>query len=348
MKWLVRLFFTFLMVGLFSALGYWYVEHSLSPTSVKRVAEVEVKSGDSIVDVGRELERQELIKNDFLFVAYAFLQGRTKDLKAGVYEVPPDSGTPELLNIFTDGSQNVMRLTVPEGFTAEKIAAKLDKKGLDGEGFLKAVNRKENYPDSFVKDIPTDPKRRYQLEGYLYPTTYNLPKGADSKHLVQKMLQQFERNMEREGIQSKLKEKNLTMEEWVTIASIIEREGRVEEEFPRIAGVIYNRLKVNKKLQVDATVQYALGEQKARLLYKDLKVKSPYNTYQIKGLPPGPISNPGPKALRAALEPEEHSYSYYVTRKDGSGLHYFSRTEKEHLQNIERSKKEATQGEQPQ
>ncbi|MFD1408913.1 endolytic transglycosylase MltG [Kroppenstedtia eburnea] len=341
MKWLLRLFFTFLMVGLFSALGYWYVEHSLSPSSVKQPVEVEVKPGDSILNVGRELERKELIKDDFLFVAYAFLKGRTKDLKAGVYEVPPGSGTPEILNIFTDGSQNVMRLTVPEGFTAEKIAAVLDKKGLDGDEFLQAVNRKEDYPDSFVKEIPSDRKRRYQLEGYLYPITYNLPKGTDSKHLVQKMLQQFERNMEREGIRPKLKEQNLTMDEWVTIASIIEREGKVEEEFPRIAGVIYNRLKVGKKLQVDATVQYALGEQKARLLYKDLEIKSPYNTYRIKGLPPSPISNPGPKALRAALEPEKHPYFYYVTRKDGSGLHYFARTEKEHLQNIERSKKEA-------
>ena len=153
-----------------------------------------------------------------------------------MYEVPASSGTPEILNIFTDGSQNVMRLTVPEGFTVEKIAAELDKKGLDGDEFLKAVNRKEDYPDSFVKEIPTDRKRRYQLEGYLYPITYNLPKGTDSRKLVEKMLQQFERNMEREGIRSKLKERNLTVDEWVTIASIIEREGKVEEEFPRIAG----------------------------------------------------------------------------------------------------------------
>lgn len=135
-----------------------------------------------------------------------------------------------------------------------------------------------------------------------------------------------------------LQNKNLTLDKWVTIASIVEREGQAKQEFPKIAGVIYNRLNKNMRLQVDATIQYARGSQKARLSYDDLKLDSVYNTYKIEGLPPGAISNPGEKALLAALNPDKHAYLYYVTKKDGTGEHYFAETFEQHQRYIKQSK----------
>ncbi|SMO63252.1 endolytic transglycosylase MltG [Melghirimyces algeriensis] len=340
MRWIFRLLLMIFLLSVVSVSGYYYVGYSLSPTSVNQTVEVEIPLGASVFSVGKALEEKGLVKNKFLFAIYVYMKGKSKDIKAGVYEVPPSSDANEILDIFTDGSKNVMRLTVPEGFTAKQIAEKLENKGMNGEAFLKAVNRKDR-SDSFLRNVPVNQKRRYRLEGYLFPMTYNLPKDADPDQLVDKMLKQFQKHMKQEGFQQKLKKHGLTMDEWVTIASIIEREAKVQDEFPRVSGVIHNRLKIRKKLQVDATVQYALGEQKERLYYKDLRIKSPYNTYRIGGLPPGPISNPGREALKAALEPENHQYLFYVTRKDGSGLHYFARTEAEHQRNIERSKQEA-------
>ncbi|MDA8353438.1 MAG: endolytic transglycosylase MltG [Firmicutes bacterium] len=340
MNWTLRILLTILLLTAVSVIGYFYVDYSLTPRDIDRPTEVEISTGASVLAVGKTLEEKGLVKNEWIFAAYAYLKGEAKDMKAGVYEVPPGADANKILDIFTDGSQSVMRLVVPEGYTAEQIAAKLEEKGIDGEAFLKSVDRKSR--NRFLLNrIPVEAERRHRLEGYLFPITYNLPKDTEPSQLVDKMLEQFRRHMEREGYLSDLKERNLTMDEWVTIASIIEKEAKVPEEYPRIAGVIYNRLQAGKKLQVDATVQYALEKRKQRLLYKHLEVKSPYNTYLYKGLPPGPISNPGKLALKAALHPEEHDYFFYVTRKDGTGRHYFARTEAGHNRNIKRSEQQA-------
>lgn len=337
MKWISRALLTMIITAALAAGGFWYVQQSLKLQSTEDPVEVEVPQGASVLDLGQQLEREHLIRHGWLFAAYAWLEGKSKGLKAGVYQIPSGSTAGEMLDIFADGSQNVMSLTVPEGFTAEQVADRVAKRGMDRDVFLQAVDEVK-YPYDFVKEIPADNKRTHRLEGYLYPITYNLSRETDPEQLVDMMLRQFQRELEREGVKQKLKQKGLTVDEWVTIASIVEREGQVEDELPRIAGVIYNRLERGQKLQVDATVQYALGDQKERLFFKDLKIDSPYNTYQIEGLPPGPIANPGPDSLQAVLEPEQHDYYFYVTRKDGSGKHYFARTEKEHEQNIERSK----------
>ncbi|MDR6225186.1 endolytic transglycosylase MltG [Desmospora profundinema] len=337
MKWIWSILLTLVITAALAVSGYWYVQQSLQLSSGGESVEVEVPQGASVLDVGQILERENVIEHGWLFALYAWLEGKSKGLKAGVYEIPPHSTAQDILGIFADGSQNVMSVTIPEGFTVDQVADRVAKRGVEREAFLKAVNEAE-YAYDFVQQIPADPKRTHRLEGYLYPITYNLPRDADPHELVDKMLRQFQRELEHDDIKQKLDQKGLTVDEWVTIASIIEREGQVKEELPRIAGVIYNRLDDGMKLQVDATVQYALGKQKERLFYKDLEIDSPYNTYRIEGLPPGPIANPGKAALRAALEPEEHDYFFYVTRKDGTGKHYFARTEKEHEQNIEKSK----------
>ncbi|SFS97544.1 endolytic transglycosylase MltG [Marininema halotolerans] len=339
MKWILRLLLTLFIFAVLSAGGYAYIEHSLS-SPAKQAVEVEVPMGASILDVGKLLEKKGLIRDDLFFAVYAYLKGEAKGIRAGMYEVPPNSSTEDLLSILTHGENNVMRITVPEGTTVNGIAYRLEKKGIQQADFLRAVNRRQ-YPYQFVQNISKNSDRKYLLEGYLFPITYNLPKKENPEKLVDAMLRQFAKRLEDPSVKEQLQRRHLAVDQWVTIASIVEREGLDREELPRIAGVIENRLRTGKKLQVDATVQYALGKQKSRLLYKDLKVKSPYNTYLINGLPPGPIANPGDAALHAALYPEKHSYLFYVTRKDGSGRHYFARTEAEHEQNIKKSKQQA-------
>lgn len=156
---------------------------------------------------------------------------------------------------------------------------------------------------------------------------------------MQRMLEEFQTKINSiPDLEAKLQEKNLSLHELLTIASLVEKEVVVDEERALVAGVIYNRINQDMKLEIDATVQYLLDRPKERLFYKDLKVKSPYNTYLNKGLPPGPIASPSLRSIEAALNPEASEYLFYVTKKDGSSGHLFAKTYKEHQQNIAKSK----------
>src|SRR5690606_4796977 len=171
------------------------------------------------------------------------------------------------------------------------------------------------------------------LEGYLFPDTYVFTRTTTEKHLIAGMLDGFQRALERalgdEGLQ-RAEDLGLTVHEVVTMASIIEREAQVAAERPLIAAVYHNRLRIGMKLDADPTVLYALGRTDGRLLYEDLEVDSPYNTYRNPGLPPGPIASPGEAAIRAALHPADVDYLFFVAKGDGSGEHLFARTYEEH------------------
>ncbi|MFS0839812.1 endolytic transglycosylase MltG [Paenibacillus sp. 1P03SA] len=188
--------------------------------------------------------------------------------------------------------------------------------------------------------IPADAKLKHKLEGYLFPDTYDIPKDATEQKLITLMVDQLDKRLQNlpADWKDKLKASGLTFHQMMTIASLIEREVVVDEERPLVASVIYNRLKIKQPLQIDATVQYALGKQKERLLESDLKIESPYNTYKNPGLPPGPIASPSLASIKAALYPAESKYFYYVTKKDGSQGHLFGETYAQHLANIEKSK----------
>ncbi|MFC4076842.1 endolytic transglycosylase MltG [Salinithrix halophila] len=344
MKWLMRFIYTLALFAAWSVLAYFYVDHSLGSPKRDQPVPLEIQPGASTSDIGKRLYQQGLIRNDFFFTTYAWITGNGKGLKAGIYEIPPGMDIDGILNLITQGKQSTYTLTIPEGFTVEQIGDALEKRGrISKADFLEAVdNDSYNYP--FLKELPEkSPERRHRLEGYLFPSTYNIPKRATAHDVVNLMLGQFETRMKQNSVNEKLKQKNLSLDKWVIVASLVEREGQVKSELPRIAGVIYNRLNKNMRLQIDATVQYARGEQKERLSYDDLKLKSAYNTYKIEGLPPGAIANPGEKALKAALNPERHKFLYYVTKKDGTGKHYFAETFDQHRTFIEKSKKTQTQ-----
>ncbi|MBU3076162.1 endolytic transglycosylase MltG [Clostridium estertheticum] len=223
---------------------------------------------------------------------------------------------------------NVVKVTVPEGYTYEEIGKTLQKSGLvTQKDFIKEV---ENWSDNnywFLKDVPND---KHKLDGFLFPATYSFQKNATSKVIIKKMLDTFEFNMKSNKdyiTKNKLNIRNVVIE-----ASLVEKEAGKDVDRTKIASVIKNRLKKKMPLQIDATIIYIVGDKK-KLYNKDLAVKSPYNTYLNKGLPPSPICNPGIKSINAAVHPEKTNYIFYVLNNK-TDEHVFSITYAEHIKNV--------------
>jgi UPF0755 protein len=233
--------------------------------------------------------------------------------------------------------KDTITVTIPEGFTVEQIADRLAGKNLVNKQVFLHEADKGTFPYDIVKAIPGDTKIKHRLEGYLFPDTYEFKKGTTEHEYIDRMLGRFQEVWDTSW-NVKVKQHGLSVHQAVTLASIVEREVRAEGERAKVAGVYLNRLKQQMPLQADATIQYMFGKQKERVTFTDLKKDDPYNTYKVKGLPPGPIANPGKAALEAVVNAESNKFLYYVTKKDGTGEHYFAATYPEHLKNIEKSK----------
>ena len=233
-------------------------------------------------------------------------------------------------------------ITIPEGYTVEQIADKLAEEGIvDKEQFLQAADAIQQSGQLPFQMKPSN-ESKHALEGYLFPSTYEMKLDSTAEDIINRMLQEMEKRISAiPDWESKMKKHGLDLNDLLTIASLVEREVVVDEERALVAGVIYNRIKEGMPLQIDATVQYALDKPKERLYYKDLEIDSPYNTYKIAGLPPGPIASPSEASILAALQPEASEYLYYVTKKDGTQTHLFGKTYEEHLANIEKSKQQS-------
>jgi UPF0755 protein len=294
---------------------------------------VTIPKGSSVREIGYLLEQQGLIRDADLFAYYVKVKGIGSSLQAGDYQFQTGQSVDQLLQKLVAGDTvaNTVRFTVPEGWNVEQIADALTKKGLiNKQKFLQEVNSGAFPEFPFVASIPHKEGRKYRLEGYLFPETYEVEKGASEREIIAKMLAQFQKELQPDWT-SKLKQRNMSLDDAVILASIVEREVVVDKERPIVAGVYYNRLREGWLLQADATVQFILGKQRDRITYDDLKIKNPYNTYVYPGLPPGPIASPGRASLAAVVQPATHDYFFYVTKKDGSSEHYFSRTLEEHL-----------------
>ena len=213
---------------------------------------------------------------------------------------------------------NLVKITIPEGFSVEEIGGKLEENGFcTKEEFVDAVNSYQ-LPD-FIEEKD---KTRYNLEGFLYPDTYYIKKGTSAEDIITIMLERFKSVMNEVKEDVNLALDDSKMYDVITIASMIEKEARVDEDRPLIASVIYNRLNEDMKLQLDATVLYSLGYHVETVLNRHLEIDSPYNTYKYKGLPEGQICNPGIESIKAALQPAESNYIYYILQNDGA--HYFT------------------------
>jgi UPF0755 protein len=289
---------------------------------------VTVSSGESVSGIATELRAKGLVKNAWLFRMYVRQTQAGPHIRAGQYLIPSGMTIPQILEMFENGDtiDTSIHVTFPEGYTVEQMAQRLKADHVcSSAAFLNEVEHGQ-FSEPFLKDVQTRKGTRFRLEGYLFPDTYDFGRGESAHMVVDEMLQSFQQNVVPLIEQTKGSKQSLT--DVVTIASMVESEAKVEGERPAIASVIYNRLKQNPpmKLQIDATVEYALGRHTNIVTYHDLQVNSPYNTYLNPGLPPGPICNPGMESIEAALHPKHTSYLYYVAKNDGTGEHYFATT----------------------
>ncbi|NLK38161.1 MAG: endolytic transglycosylase MltG [Epulopiscium sp.] len=298
--------------------------------------EVIIPMGATTKDIAVILKEKGLIKSTFSFRMESKMNKFDGTYRQGTYLVKPGMTHQEMMELFQKGGvqDERLRLVVPEGFTTADIAARLEEKGIcTAQEFIEEANNGE-FDFDFVKDLPD---REYRLEGYLFPYTYFLSETTTAHDLIVRMLGRFEEVYQNAATDSEETQK-YTMDEIVTMASIIESEIRVEDERKIASGVIRNRLEAGMPLQMDATVLYAMGITKEDVLEKDLQIDSPYNTYKNKGLPIGPISNPGAKSLEAALHPDENAYLYYVLEAKGQSNHVYTETYEEFLKAKEKYK----------
>ncbi len=285
--------------------------------------------------IARLLREKGLIRNELAFRIAVRHWGLAGKLKAGYYRLSPSMSAEEIARTIAEGRTAKARVTIPEGFTVAQIAERLEREGLcTAKEFLGAATPAAVSRRGFGLEGDS-------LEGYLFPDTYIVEFGTKPADIVGQMVANWARQVAL-GLEGDLKSRSSegwTRSQIMIIASMIEREAEVEKDRPLIASVIYNRLRKGMRLQIDATVIYALGEHRSRLTYRDLKVDSPFNTYRYPGLPPHPICNPGLPSLRAALHPAQTDYLFYVARGDGS--HIFTRTYDDHRKAIREVRSQA-------
>lgn len=280
-----------------------------------------VKRGDTVYDIAYKLQEIGAISSEFNFLMFSKILGHAPRMKAGRYSIEPGYSLNNIFDILTRGAAVPFNVTILEGLTLKEIAEQLSKNlDVDKDEFLQRCSDR-TLLDSL--SIPTD-----NLEGYLFPDTYNFFYDESVESVIDKMIDQFHANLP-DSFEAKAKRLGLDFHEAVTMASLIESEAMLDSERPLISAVYHSRLKIRMRLQCDPTVIYALGGLKRALYYNDLKIDSPYNTYRYYGLPPGPISSPGKTSLEAAVNPADVDYLYFVAKGDGS--HIFSRSNREHI-----------------
>lgn len=291
---------------------------------------IEIPQGSSSTKIADILLKEGLIKSKNIFKIALKEKEADGKLKAGNYLLNTGMDVYDIIDELVKGvkNENVVQFTIPEGYEIRQIADKLSEQGIvDKDRFLELTSDKKYFEDkhSFLKEL----EEGQSLEGFLFPSTYEIYIGSTEEEIIDKMLDQFNKIYEKD-IKDNIGKFDLSLNELVTLASIIEREGKLDEERELISAVFHNRLNQGMLLQSCATVQYALGERKERLSDKDTQIKSDFNTYIHEGLPPHPIASPGEKSIIAALNPADVDYLYFRTKEDGTGGHTFSRTYEEH------------------
>lgn len=300
-----------LLIILVIGIGWW--NNALQPVNPNSNTQkmFAVSKGVGIRELGNQLKKDSLIKDPVVFFLYIKQQGLDKKIEAGQFRLSPSMSVPKIAEELQHGALDKW-LTIPEGFRTEQIAEELK-------------NDFPNYQSSWETELKAH-------EGYLFPDTYLIPRDADISVIIDKLSSTFNAKIESIGLQPT--DPNLST--IITEASLIEREANTDAEKPLIASVINNRIADGMPLQIDATVQYAIGKRSGKWwdvpTIEDLQVNSSYNTYKIIGLPPTPICNPGLASINAALHPASSDYLYYV--HDPQGNIHFAKTDSEHQANI--------------
>lgn len=312
--------FYILMVIALALFGAYYIFFLKNPRVSEREVIISIPQGMKVAALSDTLAAHELLRSRLAFQIAARALGAARKLHAGLYHIAPGLSNSEMIRRLT-GSEYalILRATFPEGITVYRAASIAHEKlGLDSGIFLRFA-----FDTGFLHSMGV-PHDVTSAEGYLFPDTYEFLLSADPKGLVTRMIKRWKQRAE-DSLYDKLDSKPLSIEQVMTLASIVEAEAKLPQERDTIASVYLNRLKIGMALDADPTVQYGLRLARP-ITHDDLTIPNPYNTYLDRGLPPGPICNPGAASIRAVLHPAKSKYLYFVARRDGSGGHYFSRS----------------------
>lgn len=338
-----------IVFGLIAAGYQWADEAFLSPVDPLDESPIafSVQSGNSLSRVARNLESQGLIKSHTVFKYYCDFVGLGQKIQAGDYLIQKNMNMFEIASLLTTGDGNPITtdITIIPGTTVETIVANLKKQGVLNESsateFLTICRTAQGVEDYyFIADemkLQSASSRRYLLEGYLSPNTYEIYTDATPLTIIKKLLSQTDKVFTSDW-QTRADEIDMSMDQVLILASMIEKEAK-KADFAKVSAVFHNRLSTGMKLQSDPTIHYVTGERRMSLRQSDLAVDSPYNTYNVKGLPAGPICNPSPEAINAALYPDEgyvaEKYLYFCSKDPSTGELHFSRTLEEHERAVE-------------
>ncbi|HMK66055.1 MAG TPA: endolytic transglycosylase MltG [Thermodesulfobacteriota bacterium] len=316
--WPVLLVLFFILATLSWDSFYFFMHPGPVKPSAPRI--VRIVPGMSLLGIAHHLDQEEIIHDPYKFIFLAWAKGLGKKIQWGDFELYAGMPPLLLLEYLSTGKNMIRRITIPEGFTLQQIAHRLEEEKLVEEKSFLALARNQKWIAELNLEGPS-------LEGYLFPDTYIFHRGMSPEEIQKKMVQRFNQIMG--SFPPPISPAgNLSTRELVTLASIVEKESGLASERPLIASVFYNRLKKGMPLQSDPTVIYGLDDFNGNLKKKDLLRPTGYNTYRITGLPPGPIANPGRDALQAVLSPAHSDYLYFVSKNNGS--HYFSKDLHDH------------------
>jgi UPF0755 protein len=317
------LFITLVLVGYFT---FFTANHYSQNAPIR----FEIKDGETFSSVVDRLHQQSIIPSKFNFRIAAFLYSAEKKVKAARFSIPNDFSYLDLIDLFVNGPADYLRsIRINDGQTLNWLGAKVKRDvKIDSASFVDLARDKE-FIKSLGLNVPS-------MEGYLFSKTYKLYEETSPEEAIKLFYEGF-KDFFNDTLKQRAKKIGLSINQVLTLASIIKGETNYVEEMPRISGVYHNRLRIGMRLQADPTVQYLLPDGWRRLTYKDLEIDSRYNTYKYTGLPPGPINNPGASAILAALYPEKNNYLYFVA--DGNGAHKYSKTYSEHLKNVAKYRK---------
>ncbi len=316
----------FVTLAIVLAFVYLFTNPFFVKHKIRGPLEIEIPEGMTFNQVSRLLEQKELLSSRAIFVFWGRLLGLQYSIKSGLYRFEGPVSDYEILKKLTKGDVALIRVTIPEGFNLLQIAKRLDKLGItERDAFLEAT-RDRALLDSLDIDAPS-------VEGYLFPDTYFFPKKTAPERVIREMVKNLRAHISDE-MKAQAERLGLTERQYLTLASLIEKEAEVDEERPLISAVFHNRLKRGMPLESDPTAVYGIEPPPKRITPNDLKRDTPYNTYLHKGLPPGPIASAGLKSIKAALYPARVPYLFFVATNNGR--HHFSVTNHEHQRAIRR------------
>ncbi len=309
------------LIGLFGGAFLYVVYWPFQPDKDAKDVDILVRWGATYSQVASQMINKHVIRDSSQFLFTVRFLKKENALRAGKFTLKQGMSHANALYALTEGPQSFFKITFPEGYPTTKYASIVtDSLNVDSSRIMHLVT-----DSTFIRKLGLETK---SLEGYVYPETYHFTYGVSESQILRTAVDQFKK-ITSDSLWQEAAKKDFTKNQVLTLASIIEGEAMLDREMPVISSVYHNRLKRGMKLQADPTIQYLISDRPRRLLNRDLEIDSPYNTYKYTGLPPGPINNPGIKAIRAAVFPKDTNYLYFVANGDGS--HTFSETYQQHI-----------------